>query len=41
MFGEINEGTPMFKLAPTPAQLPAQSSVLPLHIDGISLNGDW
>src|SRR5271166_576945 len=31
MVDDINEGTPMFKLAPTPAQLPAQGSFLPLN----------
>ncbi len=41
MFDEVNEGTAMYKLAPTPAQLPAQGSFVPLNIDGTTLNNDW
>lgn len=41
MFDEVNEGTAMYKLAPTAAQLPAQGSFIPLNIDGITLNSDW
>ena len=38
---ELNEGTSMFKMAPTPATLPAQGAFVPLNIDGISLPSDW
>ena len=41
MFDEMNEGTSMFKLAPTPAQLPAQGTFVPLNIDGGNLPSDW
>jgi hypothetical protein len=41
MFDEVNEGTAMYKLAPTPAQLPAQGEFLALNCDGITLNSDW
>ena len=41
MFDEMNEGTSMFKMAPTPAQLPAQGAFVPLNIDGTALPSDW
>ena len=41
MFDEVDEGTAMFKLAPTSAEIPAQGSFVPLDIDGYSLPGDW
>ncbi|HEV8130955.1 MAG TPA: glycoside hydrolase family 71/99-like protein [Acidobacteriota bacterium] len=41
MFDEVDEGTAMYKLAPTPAQLPAQGSFVPLSIDGYQLPSDW
>jgi len=41
MFDEVDEGTAMFKLAPTAAQLPAQGSFVPLDIDGVKLPSDW
>jgi hypothetical protein len=41
MFDEVNEGTAMYKLAPTAAQLPAQGQFLALNCDGITLNSDW
>jgi hypothetical protein len=41
MFDEVDEGTAMFKLAPTPTQLPAQGSFVPLNIDGYALPSDW
>jgi hypothetical protein len=41
MFDEVDEGTAMFKLAPTPAQLPAQGVFVPLDIDGAKLPSDW
>ena len=41
MFDEVDEGTAMFKLAPTDAQLPAQGSFVPLNIDGEALPSDW
>jgi hypothetical protein len=41
MFDEVDEGTAMFKMAPTAAQLPAQGSFVPLDVDGYNLNSDW
>ncbi|HWH69939.1 MAG TPA: Ig-like domain-containing protein, partial [Candidatus Sulfotelmatobacter sp.] len=41
MFDELNEGTSMFKMAPTAAQLPAQGTFVPLNIDGQNLPNDW
>ena len=41
MFDEVNEGTAMYKLVPTTAQLPAQGKFLALDCDGIPLNSDW
>jgi hypothetical protein len=41
MFDEVDEGTAMFKLAPTPTQLPAQGTFVPLNADGINLPSDW
>lgn len=41
MFDEVDEGTAMFKLAPTPAELPAQGTFVPLNIDGTNLPSDW
>jgi hypothetical protein len=41
MFDEMDEGTAMFKLAPTPAELPAQGTFVPLNIDGTTLPSDW
>lgn len=41
MFDEVDEGTAMFKMAPTPAQLPAQGTFVPLNIDGYNLPTDW
>jgi hypothetical protein len=41
MFDEVNEGTAMFKMAPTRAQLPAQGSFVPLDVDGYALPSDW
>ena len=41
MFDEMDEGTAMFKLAPTAAQLPAQGTFVPLDADGIKLPSDW
>jgi hypothetical protein len=41
MFDEVNEGTAMYKLVPTAAQLPAQGEFLSLDCDGITLNSDW
>jgi len=41
MFDELDEGTAMFKLAPTKAQLPATGTFLPLDVDGIKLPADW
>ena len=41
MFDEVDEGTAMFKVAATPAQLPAQGAFVPLNMDGYALPGDW
>ena len=41
MFDEVDEGTAMFKLAPTRAEIPAQGAFVPLDIDGYSLPSDW
>ena len=41
MFDEVDEGTAMYKLAPTAQQLPAQGTFVPLDIDGTSLPSDW
>ncbi len=41
MFDEVDEGTAMYKLAPTAAQLPAQGAFVPLNVDGYNLNSDW
>jgi hypothetical protein len=41
MFDEVDEGTAMFKLAPTTAELPAQGTFVPLNIDGETLPSDW
>jgi len=41
MFDEVNEGTAMYKLAPTRAQLPAQGTFVPLDADGVRLPSDW
>jgi hypothetical protein len=41
MFDEVNEGTAMYKLVPTAAQLPAQGQFLSLAADGQTLNSDW
>ena len=41
MFDEVDEGTAMFKMAPTAAQLPAQGNFVPLDVDGYNLGSDW
>ena len=41
MFDEVDEGTAMFKLAPTTATLPAQGTFVPLNVDGTNLPSDW
>jgi len=41
MFDEVDEGTAMYKLAPTAQELPAQGTFVPLNIDGTSLPSDW
>jgi hypothetical protein len=41
MFDEVDEGTAMFKLALTAAQLPAQGAFVPLDVDGVNLPSDW
>jgi hypothetical protein len=41
MFDEMDEGTAMLKMAPTPAQLPAQGTFVPLNVDGENLPSDW
>ena len=41
MFDEVDEGTAMFKVAPTLAELPVQGTFVPLNIDGTNLPSDW
>ena len=41
MFDEVDEGTAMYKVVPTAAQLPAQGTFVPLNIDGYNLGSDW
>jgi hypothetical protein len=49
MFDEIDEGTAMFKLAPTPTQIPVQvrspvpglAVLVSLNVDGYDLSSDW
>ena len=41
MFDEMDEGTAMLKLAPTPNELPVQGTFVPLNIDGQALPSDW
>lgn len=41
MFDEMDEGTAIFKLAPTAAQLPAQGKFVSLDADGTKLPSDW
>jgi len=41
MFDEVDEGTAMFKLAPTANELPVQGTFVPLNIDGQVLPSDW
>lgn len=41
MFDEVDEGTAMFKLAPTQADLPTTGSFLALDADGLALPSDW
>ena len=41
MFDEVDEGTAMFKLAATPADLPAQGAFVPLNADGTNVTSDW
>ena len=41
MFDEMDEGTAMFKLAPTKAQLPAPGTFVPLDADGVKLPSNW
>jgi hypothetical protein len=41
MFDEVDEGTAMYKLAPTAAHLPAQGTFVPLNADGYNLGSDW
>ncbi len=41
MFDEMNEGTSMFKMAPTAGDLPTGAALVPLNVDGINLPSDW
>jgi len=41
MFDEVDEGTAMFKLAPTAADLPTGASLVPLDADGVALPSDF
>jgi hypothetical protein len=41
MFDEVDEGTAMFKLAPSAAKLPAGATLVPLDADGLTLPSDF
>lgn len=41
MFDEVDEGTAMFKLAPTRSSLPVGCSLVPANVDGEALPSDW
>ncbi|WP_431283023.1 glycoside hydrolase family 71/99-like protein [Humitalea sp. 24SJ18S-53] len=41
MFDEVNEGTAIYKLAPTARDLPESPVFVPLDIDGCRLPSDW
>lgn len=41
MFDEVDEGTAMFKMAATTAELPVGPSLVPLDADGYGLPSDW
>ncbi len=41
MFDEVDEGTAMFKLAPTKDQLPVGTTLVSLDADGCTLPSDW
>jgi hypothetical protein len=41
MFDEVDEGTAMFKIAPTPSEQPAQGNFVPLNVDSYNLPSDW
>ncbi|MGJ4952586.1 glycoside hydrolase family 71/99-like protein [Bradyrhizobium sp. HKCCYLS20291] len=41
MFDEVDEGTAMFKVAPSAQQVPATPSSVTLDIDGCQLPSDW
>lgn len=41
MFDEVDEGTAIFKAAPSRAELPAQGRFLSLDADGDALPADW
>jgi hypothetical protein len=41
MFDEVDEGTAMFKIAPTPTDQPANCNFVPLNVDGYNLPSDW
>jgi hypothetical protein len=41
MFDEVDEGTAMFKMAPTTNELPVEGTFVPLNIDGHPLPSDW
>jgi len=41
MFDEVDEGTAMYKMAETTADLPAGATMVPLDVDGIALPSDW
>jgi hypothetical protein len=41
MFDEVDEGTAMYKIAPSAADMPAQGSFVALDADGTTLPDDW
>ena len=41
MFDEVDEGTAMYKVAPTAAEAPANASLVTMNADGEALPSDW
>ena len=41
MYDEVDEGTAMFKIAPTPLDQPVNCNFVPLNVDGYNLPSDW
>jgi hypothetical protein len=41
MYDEVDEGTAMYKIAPTPLDQPPNCNFVPLNVDGYILPSDW